>query len=112
MKTTTVFFFSQYHSKILLQVFSSKEIDEGNEQSLLEEMKEDTKRIISIVKRKWRRKRKMKVLKRLDDLTAKAERCSGRSKIKSVVSCDQDPYLACNNRRDFKLMHWENDFII
>jgi len=49
--------------------------DAGNEASLPEEMKEDIEMIKGLVQRKWRKKRKLKVLKLLDDLSAKAERC-------------------------------------
>jgi len=42
-------------------------------------MKEDIKGIKNLVqKKRFRKKRKLKVLKLFDDLSAKAERCGGR----------------------------------
>ena len=58
--------------------FPVNENDAGNEKSLREEMKEDIEKIKGIVQRKWRKKRKLKVLKLLDGLSTKAERCGGR----------------------------------
>ena len=62
-----------------LQNLSSKENDAGNGMSLPEEMKEDIKEIKNLVqKKRFRKKRKLKVLKLLDDLSAKAEHRGGR----------------------------------
>ena len=66
---------------VTLKNLSSKENDAGNGMSLPEEMEEDIKEIKNLVqKKRFRKKRKLKVLKLLDNLSAKAERCGGRKK--------------------------------
>jgi len=84
-------FFSTVSLKKLFASFSAKENDAGNEKSIQEQVKEDIQEIKDLVKQKRFRKKRKIVLKLLDDLSAKVERCGGRWKMKAGLNDESSP---------------------
>ena len=70
---------------------SAKENDAENEKSIKEQVKEDIQEIKDLVKQKRFRKKRNMVLKLLDDLSAKVERCGGRWKMKAGANDEWSP---------------------